>query len=76
VARTPIRGSAAAAFCGHAPETLWAAGMLSVFGLLIAGQLLSRSRAIKWPLAVALLAGGAVFVALATYAQGLSISTS
>ncbi|HEY7967018.1 MAG TPA: hypothetical protein VID68_08320 [Solirubrobacteraceae bacterium] len=61
-----LPGSAAAAFCGHAPETLWAAGMLSVFGILIAGHLLSRHRTLRWPLAVALLAAGGVFVALAS----------
>ena len=71
-----VPGSAAAAFCGHAPETLWGAGMLSVFGILIVGHLLSRHRTFRWPLAVALLAAGGVFVALASYAQGLSTATS
>lgn len=55
-----------------APETLWAFGMLSVFGILIAGYLFSRSRTIRWPLAACLVAAGGLFVALASYALDLS----
>jgi hypothetical protein len=71
-----LPGSPAAAFCGHAPETRWEAGMLSVFAILIAGHRLSRRRALRWPLAVAFLVAGGLFVALASYAQGLSTSMS
>jgi len=75
-APSALPGSAAAAFCGRAPETLWSAGMLSVFGIVLAGHLLSRNRTVRWPLAAALLTAGAVFVTLANYVQGLSTSTS
>ena len=71
-----LPGSAAAAFCGHTPEAFWTAGMLSVFGILIAGHLFSRRRTLRWPLAVGFLAAGGLLVALASYAQGLSTAAS
>jgi len=71
-----LPGSAAAAFCGKSAEALWGAGMLSVFAILAAGYRLSRNRAVRWPLAIGLLAAGALFLTLANYAQSLSTTTS